>query len=533
VHRYLSYHLQSLISLLLLLALTITVASQERPNVVIVFTDDVGFGDYGCYNPDGRIPTPSVDQLANEGILFTHAHSPAALCAPSRYAMLTGNYPWRGRSPGGTWTFHTPSQILPDQKTVANMLQEVGYRTAMFGKAGIGGGLHASKEDGTADFTKAMVEGPRSWGFDYSYILPLGHQAPPRVFLENELPEVGIDNIKKIGKRDRDFEEENWDYAQVPHRLLNAAERFLDTVEQSSRNADQRVPFLMHMCTDGTHGPCVPPDQIHGRPVKGVSGISELPDMVIETDAIVGALVNSLKRRGMYENTLICVTSDNGGKPSWQHKGHDAVGGLRGMKSTIYEGGTRVPFVISWPAGIGQPGVVVDHTVCIFDLIPTVLQLAGAKIPDTQCLDAVSLVDILSQAKGRTPAPRRYLLADGVFGGNPFEDGGNPGGPLYAARRQVNHAAPYIHTPKEKQAIEDRLASATGSMKLTRAMYDHKWKLVFDVPGNGSPVMLFNLNQDPTESNNLIDDPSQAKRVAAMEATYREILASKRSTPAW
>jgi len=498
--------------------------AKERPNFIVVLIDDVGFGDYQCYNPQGRIETPAVDSLARQGMLFTRAHSPAALCAPSRYSMLTGNYSWRGRSPGGTWTFHGPSQILPGQKTVANLLQNSGYRTAMFGKAGIGGGLHASKEDGSADLTEPMVEGPLEWGFDYSYIMPLGHQSTS-FFLENGEPAVGAENLVEA-KGKVGLAEPDWDYEQIPHRLLDAADRFLDSVEQQARDTGENVPFFMHFCPSATHGPMHPPEEIRGRKIEGASGLGTLPDMVIQTDAIVDALVESLKRRGMYENTLICVTSDNGGKPSDQHQGHDAVGGLRGMKSTIFEGGTRVPFVLSWPQGI-PAGVRNEQVVGIFDIIPTMLELAGADNPEDQVLDAVSLVKVFQSDRPDLAEARRYLIADGVYSGDPFDDGGNPGGPLFAARPRVFHAASMVFPEAERARRAKFLEAAEESLGLTRAFHDGWWKMIFDVPGAGSPVMLFNLRDDPTESRNLIDDPAQAERMKRMEQKYREMMASE------
>jgi arylsulfatase A len=140
-----------------------------RPNILVILTDDIGWGDYGCYNPNSKVPTPNIDRLAREGMRFTHAHTPAGLCAPTRYSMLTGNYPRRGRVPGGTWGINVPSQLKPGQETVAKMLQRAGYRTAMFGKAGTGG-FYAN----SADAKPAQPLAPTEWGFDYSYLIPKG-----------------------------------------------------------------------------------------------------------------------------------------------------------------------------------------------------------------------------------------------------------------------------------------------------------------------------------------------------------------------
>ena len=292
-------------------------AAETKPNILVILTDDVGWGDYQCYNENGKIPSPNVDRLAREGMRFTHAHTAAALCSPTRYSMLTGNFPWRGREPSGTWGFNVPSQFREGQKSVANLLQGAGYRTAMFGKAGIGG-QHAEK-DGEPDFTQPMKDGPRSWGFDYSFIIPRGHQTTPHLFLENELPSCGADKlIRDIGKtgkkgkkakkgdKDSDYSEPDWDKSKVGERLLGGAEKFLDDVQAKNATSGQRAPFFIHFCTDGAHAPYSPAETVRGTPLKGQSYMNEHTDMVLETDVLLGKLFEILQKRGMLDDTVIC-----------------------------------------------------------------------------------------------------------------------------------------------------------------------------------------------------------------------------------
>ena len=163
---------------------SLALAASPPPNFLVILSDDVGWGDFQCYNPNGKIPTPNIDRLARGGMRFTDAHTPAALCAPTRYTMVTGNYPWRGTKPNGTWGYSETPQFLAGQKTIGHILQAAGYRTAMFGKTHFGGVFEKSS-DGRPDFTKPMKVGHRQWGFDYSYVLLGGHQAPPYMFFEN------------------------------------------------------------------------------------------------------------------------------------------------------------------------------------------------------------------------------------------------------------------------------------------------------------------------------------------------------------
>jgi len=524
--------------LVFLLAAASAFAVPERPNILVILTDDIGWGDYHCYNTQGKILSPNVDKLANEGMRFMNAHTPAALCSPTRYSMLTGNFPWRGRAPGGTWGFNTPSQIMPGQKTVANLLQAAGYRTAMFGKEGFGG-QHALKPDGKPDFTKPMTEGARSWGFDYSFIIPRGHQSMPALFLENEIPSCGADKLvqgeaamvkapparhvkemarkKKLRdeKAGRDtsevaaekdmgvaFADPDWDTTKIGEQLLVHAEKFLDDVLAKNKSAAVVAPFFMHFCTDGAHVPYTPAAEIRGTALKGQTKMTDHTDMVMETDILLEKLTAALAQRGLLDNTLIVLTSDNGGLPFEKEFGHDAVGGLKGMKSMIAEGGHRVPFIVRWPGKIPAACVRLQP-VCIFDIVPTALELAGVKIPDDQCLDAVSLVPVLLGQRDDTQPVRRSMLVQSSPGKDVF---GGDKGVQNGARKNGNKA----------------------SDGMAHAIYEGDWKLLIDMADQ--PAALYDLKTDIAETNNFIADSAQSERVKRMEQTYRDIRTSKRST---
>jgi arylsulfatase A-like enzyme len=355
----------------------------EKPNILVLLTDDIGWGDAKCYNPKSRISTPAIDQLALEGMRFTRAHSPAALCAPTRYSMLSGNYPWRGRVPSGTWGYNVSSQFKSGQQAIASMLKPAGYRCAMFGKAGIGG--HWGMKPGVPP-TKTAA--PLKWGFDDSLLIPRGHQSKPLAFFRNGITLSPINNGRAP----------DWDHTKVGERLLKDAIAFLEN--HSSKHKD--VPFYLHFCSDGAHGPYHPADTLAGKKLKGATNMTGHTDMVYETDILLGELVAALDRLGLRENTLVVYTSDNGGLPYERAMGHDSVAGLRGNKSTIFEGGTRVPFVASWPGKI-KANSVCDSTIGAHDLVATALDLAGIAKPDGQAVDSISLKPVLL---GAPPPPQ-------------------------------------------------------------------------------------------------------------------------------
>lgn len=518
-------------------------ARAPRPNVLIVLTDDIGWGDFSCYNPNSKLATPNVDRLAREGMRFTNAHTPAALCSPTRYSMVTGNYPWRGRAPGGTWGFHVPSQILPGQKTVANLLKGAGYHTAMFGKQGFGG-EHAKLADGNPDFTKPMLEGPKAWGFDYSAIIPRGHQAQPLMFLVNELPEVGADKLVQGETVQRgvrvDYSEPNWDHSAVGRRLLGHAEKFLEWHLSENKASGAGAPFFMHFCTDGAHAPYVPPETLADRALKGQTKMTDHTDMVMETDILLGALMSMLEKRGLLGDTLICFTSDNGGLPYERSFGHDAVGGLRGKKSFIFEGGHRVAFLIRWPGKV-PAGSVREQFVGTHDIVATALELAGVRIPEDQCLDAVSLAPVLLGQCDDSRPVRRHLLVDSSPGRDAMHDGGFTNGSVVMDMEGARAAAAKANadgkaSAKAKGKAKGKAArrqnpaqlAALPSNGIAHALYEDEFKLVFNI--QDQPAALFDLKADLAEQTNLIGEAAQAERLARMTQAYREIRASRRST---
>ena len=499
-------------------------APMPKPNILFVITDDIGWGDFRCYNPDGKIPTPAADKLAATGMRFTDAHTSGAVCAPSRYSLLTGNYPWRGRKPEGVWNFTGGSDVLPGQKTVGAILHEAGYRTALYGKTGIGAdcptkpGKNPKKPE--FDWTQPLLEGPVQWGFDYSYVLLQGHQGAPYMFLENGRVDGDVSKIVEVPRVKDDVSKEDlgykimnrggpslpdWDCRQVGESLLRKTQTFLDAHAASNKAEGRERPFYIHLSTAGAHTPYMPPDTIRGTAVKGVSGMTGHTDMVVEADVVVGKLVELLERRGLLADTLIVLTSDNGGLTHEREFKHDAVNGLRGSKGAVWEGGHRVPLIVRWGDGTASgskiaPGSVRHQLVAVHDLVASFAELAGAKADPDQMRDSISLVSVLTGKGGDDQPVRQTLLSQSVHG----------------APAKIGPAA----SPIQK-------AGAVPDDDMAHSLRDGAWKLVFNT--QNEVVALFNLAADLSEKNNLINAPEQATRVDRMVKLYAEIRQSKRS----
>jgi arylsulfatase A-like enzyme len=498
----------SLLALPCLLLAAVTATAAPQPNIIFIMGDDIGWGDFQSYNPRGKVPSPNIDRLAREGMRFTDAHAPAALCAPTRYAVATGNYAWRGRLPGGTWGWNAAPQFLAGQKTVGHLLQGAGYRTGLFGKLHFGGEFQPLPSGGP-DFTKPMKTGPIQWGFSYSYVLLGGHQGPPYMFFENN--RVVGDAAKVLQLKAGPLNGGSvpvpglglptWDSRKVGETLVNKVIAFID--------GDKSKPFYVHLSTDGAHGPYTPPVTLRGTPIKGVTKMTAHTDMVFEVDVVIGKLFEALKARGLLEKTLIVVSSDNGGIPQERAFGHDAVGGLRGEKSFIFEGGHRVPFVAYWKGRV-PAGTVRNQVIGTHDIVPTFVELAGGKFATDQMLDSVSLVPALLGTHGDSQPVRQTLLIDSGAGRDAFNDKPLPG-------------VDWSEIAKK--------GAKSGSQGMSHALRQGAWKLVFDIQYN-KPVALYNLAVDLAEKTNLIASPAQAARVTQMDKLYREIRASNRSTRA-
>jgi arylsulfatase A-like enzyme len=452
-----------------------------RPNIVLILADDMGYGDPGCYNPAGKIPTPHLDALAAQGMRFTDAHSPAAVCSPTRYGLLTGRYCWRVLKQGVLGGYGRPL-IETTRPTLASILKQQGYTTACIGKWHIGATFHAKDGRPTTretdiDFTAPIRNGPCALGFDYAYWhAGCGTAAPPYGFIENEHfvpPSFSYQKMEPYSGNG--MTQEGWVTANADPILTAKACGFL------RRSAAGAKPFFLYLAPNAPHEPCTAealPEFARGKSAAGHRG-----DMVWLFDWTVGRVLETLDSTGQADNTLVIVTSDNGALPgdfardengrrfsragrNWVFEdfGHKSCGPFRGYKAHIWEGGHRVPLIVRWP-GTVKPSSVADETICLTDLVATCAAITGADLPAAAGEDSVNMLPAL---RGRNPADR----------------------PLREAI--VHH-------------------SSDGVFAIRRG----KWKLIVDTGGSGgwppprggrpvpgSPGQLYDLQADPGEQTN-------------------------------
>ena len=395
-----------------------TPPAARRPNIVFILADDMGFGDMACQNPDSKVPTPNLDRLATEGMRFTDAHSPSAVCTPTRYATLTGRYAWRGRLKRSVlWCWDRPL-IEPDRLTVGKMLKPLGYDTACVGKWHLGmdwptkdgkppvgmGTTRAKNSGANVDFTQPIANGPTSRGFDY-YFGTAVPNFPPYCFIENDRT-VGIPTVPKpagmFGCPGPMLA--GWKLEGILPGLMHKALAYIDAKggrgKSDAFGQTAGAPFFLYMPLTAPHTPIAPAPEFRGKSKAGAYG-----DFVHQVDHVVGQVLAALKRNGFQDNTLVVFTSDNGspardgtnmgGAPRSVLKlGHNPSATYRGIKADAYEGGHRVPFVARWPGRIPK-GATSDETICHVDLMATVAAIVGAAVSDGAGEDSYNILPAL------------------------------------------------------------------------------------------------------------------------------------------
>lgn len=387
---------ETIAALALLLGLCpVLLAEPPKPNIVYILADDLGYGDVSCYNATSKIPTPNFDRLAQEGVRFTDAHSPSAVCTPTRYALLTGRYAWRTRLQRNVIGPFAQPLIAEQQLTVAQLLREQGYATACIGKWHLGWGWPPPDETGQRDFHKPIPDGPNTRGFDLYFGTDVPNY-PPYCFLENDhtvgLPSasapVGRDSFNMAGPMLPD-----WKLVDVLPGLEKRAVSHLEQVAKGSQ------PFFLYLSLTSPHYPVVPSAAFQGKSQAGDYG-----DFVMQTDHVVGEVLDALKESGVAENTLVFLTSDNGPEVAGEVKpgaydrlkqsDHASMGSLRGVKRDAWEGGHRVPFIARWPGKI-PPASTCNETICHVDLMATLAALLDVTLPVDAGVDSVNILPAL------------------------------------------------------------------------------------------------------------------------------------------
>ena len=368
-------------------------APNDRPNIIIILTDDLGYGDVQCLGGDrSKIATPNIDRLAAAGMTFIETHGSSSVCTPSRYSILTGRYNWRSTLQKGVLGAYGSTLISQDRLTVAGMLKQQGYATACIGKWHLG--WKWPRAGNNFDFSQPIAEGPTSVGFDYYFGTDIPNY-PPYCFIENDHT-VGIPSVplpkNLIGGN----------LASKPGLSLPgwSLEAILPTITDKacgyiSTQAKKGTPFFLYFAMTSPHTPlAVLPEW------RGKSGLhSVYADYVMETDAMIGRVLKAVEENGIDNNTLVMFASDNGCAPyigvaMLEKQGHFPSADRRGYKADIWDGGHRIPFLARWPGKI-KAGSSSAQLVSLTDLMATCADIVGAKIPENAGEDSVSLLPVM------------------------------------------------------------------------------------------------------------------------------------------
>lgn len=384
-------------------------AIKRQPNIVILYADDMGYGDLAIQNPQSKIPTPNLDRLATEGTRFTDAHSSSGVCTPSRYALLHGRYHWR-KFHGIVNSFDQP--ILDHSRTtLPELLKSKGYRTACIGKWHLGWDWNAIKKPGAEavqspgsgnakafaadafDWSKPLPGGPLSHGFDY-YFGDDVPNFPPYAWFENDRiitpPTVAMTNPKPTAEGNWETRPgpsvKDWDFWDVMPTLTDKAVQWI-----GQQQPDQ--PFFLYFPFTSPHAPIIPTDEFVGKSKAGGFG-----DFVVQTDATVGRVLKALEAGGFANNTLVIFSADNGPEhyayARVQNFDHRSMGPLRGVKRDIWEGGHRVPMLVRWPEVV-PAGKVSEGLISQIDIYATVAEIVGATLADDSAEDSYNQLPLL------------------------------------------------------------------------------------------------------------------------------------------
>jgi len=388
-------------------------AAPQPPNIVLILADDLGFGDVQCYNPEhGKLPTPNLDRLAEQGLRFTDCHSPSSVCSPTRYGLLTGRYAWRTRLQRGVLRPYDPPLIEKGRLTLAALLKESGYATACIGKWHLGWNWPRVADQ--VVFDRPIGDGPTTRGFDYYFGTDVPNY-PPYCFIENDRT-VGRPTTFK-SQRDLDGppgpELPGWSRENILPSLIEKSVAYID------RQAGRKDPFFLYLPLTSPHEPIAPTEAFRGK-----SGVSLVGDFIMETDWAVGQVIGALDRHNLRARTLVIFTSDNGHTTYAEQKaaaglirdghinGHRPSGPWRGFKSDIWEGGHRMPMIVSWPGRV-PTAAVCNELVCLTDWMATIAELLGAPLPESAAEDSISFLQVLfDEGAGR----RESIIAHSVNG---------------------------------------------------------------------------------------------------------------------
>ncbi len=489
------YIIKTLILFLVVLSLdSCSTKTKKSPNIIIILADDMGYGDVQSFNSNSEIPTPNLNKLSDEGIMFTDAHTPSSICTPTRYGLLTGRYCWRTSLKRGVLKGYSPPLIKEDRVTVASYLKGRGYKTGIVGKWHLGLGFHQDTivkgdEREKFDLTKKLYSSPNNYGFDYSYVLPASLDFEPYLYVKNyEVVETEFDSVQTTSFPyywRKGIKSKSLEFNRVLDDFLLEAKNFV------IREAKSKQPFFLYFPLTAPHMPVIPTEKFKGTTGKGPYG-----DFISQVDWTAGEVFKLLEALDIADNTLVIFTSDNGSAMRrinsttdpdhvidetlkyYNANNHQANSLLRGIKGDAFEGGHRVPFIVKWPAKFSG-GKKVNETICLTDIFETLVDVTGGTKPQRNAEDSYSFFPVLLGEKPKVERP------------------------------------PVIHH------------SGRGMFAIRQG----DWKMIL---GNGSgartkpvgvpfqePYQLYNIEDDVTESNNLIEQEIEV--VKKLESELFEI----------
>ncbi|EMI42253.1 sulfatase family protein [Rhodopirellula sp. SWK7] len=448
--------------------------SPDHPNIVLILADDLGYGDIQCLNPDrGKIPTPHIDSLAQQGITFTDAHSTSSVCTPTRYSLLTGRYNWRTSLQRFVIYGYDPPMIEQGRMTLGSLLQTSGYQTAAIGKWHLGMSIPYTDErrvkghnPPNVDWDARISDGPNERGFDYYFGISASLDMTPYIFIENDRFVGRGSVVKAFGVR-RGPAEPDFEAVDVLPTIQNKTFEFIHKERDNQ-------PFFAFVSLTSPHTPIVP-----SKEWKGKSGLGQYGDFVMQTDSVVGEITRAIDDTGQRENTLIIFTADNGCSksariPDLQAKGHYPSAQYRGSKGDLWDGGHRIPMIARWPAQIAK-ATTSDQLICQSDCLATFADIIGQELLDNAGEDSVSFLPALH------------------------------GKPIESTRSGVIHHS--IDGYFSYRQGKWKLLLARGSGGLT-APREHQ------VPEDSPIAQLYDMQADPGETKNLYEShPEVAKRL--------------------
>ncbi len=380
-------------------------SGEAKPNILVILADDLGTGDVGVYNPGGVIKTPNLDRFTRQGMRFTDSHSPSSLCTPTRYALLTGRYAWRGSLKSGVLNGESPNLIEAGRPTIPSVLKNAGYRTGGFGKWHLGLGTAAK-----TDYSQTLNPSPLDHGFDEYFGIPASLDMPPYLYfdgrraVEQATGRIGDNGEVKRGPYWRGGPiAPGFKMVEVVPKIGERAERFIRAGSQ---------PYFAYVPLPAPHTPWVPTSKFLGRSRAKLYG-----DFVAQLDDTIGGILQAAEEKG---NTLVVITSDNGAP--WEKRDMEENGGhwanldWRGQKSDAYEGGHRVPFMARWPGKI-RAGTISDAPICHTDLFATICGAARVAMPADGAEDSFALQPAFAGKRG-DKAVRPHLVhhaGNGMF----------------------------------------------------------------------------------------------------------------------